>query len=190
MSLPKRNPLIKVLYGSLILLMLVFLGWTYTEPFMAEASGLKEAEAPQQNLFHVNKQRIAGLQTTIILDDTAESQINKAWEDLFQKKVAEDLKVEDKLKVYAVYYYFNLHKNRVQLILGYPVDKNTIVPFKLSSIDIPADDYIRVEDGLVLESWNHSEKFSQPLKYEKDFEVYELNNFYKVKNQTAYLSVQ
>ena len=34
MPLPKRNPVIKVLYGSLILLMFVFLGWTLAEPFL------------------------------------------------------------------------------------------------------------------------------------------------------------
>lgn len=191
MSLPKRHPVIKVLYYRMILPMFVFLGWTYTEPFIVEAAKLKEvAEVTENNLFQVKKQRVAGLKTTIILDETAQSQINKTWEDLFQKKVAEELKIEDKLKVYAVYYYFNLQKNRVQLILGYPIDKNTIVPFKLSSINIPSGDYIQINDGLVLESWNHSQQFSKPLKHEKDFEVYELDSFFKVKNQTAYLSVQ
>ncbi|WP_370299085.1 hypothetical protein [Pontibacterium sp.] len=199
MSLPKRNGLIRVMYGLSMIGMFVFLGneavsYASEPPAPAKAKAAEpvarsvapETTAPNTLPIKQNKLlKVQGISTVLNLDGDVEAQINQHWLAFAESKLANSL--PQSREVYAVYSDYDNKRNSVSLTLGF-AKQGSVVGTVTATIDTGL--YLPVSGKTVLESWQKPDLSAQSLRYETDYERWVLDKNYQPVRVTAHLGLR
>jgi hypothetical protein len=131
MDLPKRNPIIHLLYILCVLSMLPFLIWIHWQTSALAATSeqihavqlSKLDQKSKLNQTHTSQTQIkqpkmiSGVSAVIALENS-EQQIEKLWANFGYAKLI-DLLAKNNNRVYVVYTDFNAQKRTVNLTLGF-----------------------------------------------------------------------
>lgn len=205
MSLPKRNGLIRVVYGISMAGMFVFLGSeavSYasepSEPVAnassnAVQSTVRAAEhtpsiqpaatktLPVQQHTPLN---IHGIRTVLMLEGDVTAQINQHWQTFADSELAQAM--PQTREVYAVYNNYDSGDNSVTLTLGFT--RQGAVPGSRAIIESGL--YLPEADKTVLEAWQKPNISADALRYKSDYERWILDENYQPASVTAYLGLR
>jgi len=199
MSLPKRNGLIRVVYGLSMIGMFVFLGneavsYASGPPAPAEAKAVKprEPSAARQtmatNTLPIKQGtplKVQGVSTVLNLDSDVDAQINQHWLTFAQSELANSL--PQSREVYAVYSDYDNKHNSVNLTLGFVI-QDPVAGTVTATINTGL--YLPVSGKTVLESWQKPDLSAQSLRYETDYERWILDKNYQPVRVTAHLGLR
>lgn len=198
MALPKRNVVLRIIYGLAMLGMFGFLFWQ-SVPFDANGNNLFSNNAPTeassstalppQKRYETVKlytRKVGGITTTLDLSEPLESQINQHWLNFANSPLAADLPQHNQ-QVYAVYHHYDSQHSVVQLTLGFihvgDRQYDTVVT-------LAAGLYLKLPHQSVLEGWQQADTFPGALRFDADYEIYHLNPDFQPESQITFLALK
>jgi len=199
MSLPKRNGLIRVMYGLSMVGMFVFLGTeaiSYTEKPTPQAAvklaePIANAPAPRATVSNVlpiqqnQPLRVNGLSTVLNLNGDIDAQISHHWLSFVESEQVKFLPLSR--EVYAVYSDYDSDRSTVSLTLGF-IKQGPVLGAATATINKGM--YLPVSGKTVLESWQKPDVSAQSLRYETDYEQWTLDKHYQPVGVTAHLGLR
>lgn len=199
MSLPKRNGLLRVVYGLSMIGMFIFLGnetvsYASEPPATAETKTAKPAASatvPQTvaaNALPIKQNKplkVQGVSTVLNLDGDVEAQIHQHWMTFAESTLANSL--PQSREVYAVYSDYDSERNSVSLTLGF-TKHGQIIGAVTATINIGT--YLPLSGKTVLESWQKPGLSDQSLRYKTDYEHWVLDKNYQPVSVTAHLGLR
>ena len=228
MSLPKHNPLMRLFYVGLVLLMFVFMVmvirvyWPHDsqinqhEVYSNKADDVQTERTSSANLSNVgyinisekgkvgalNKEQgisgktqknkvfrrpklsVSGIEGTLNLNASIKTQLETLWGDFYKLDTQRHLPgLSRSNKVYLIYKSFDHQRQSIEVLIGYQYSLKQTSSV-VSSIQLPKGKYL-LRDS-VLATWDDPEDL--PLKYQLDYEVFEVDEYFNVSHQRAFLS--
>lgn len=151
-------------------------GETRSQASLAKTQAMSE--------FYIN-----GKQYSIYLGDDAEGQINKAWMDFAEQNLLSYFKqLVDPKVLYQSYSGYSADTQSVNILIGYASEEKLSLPNGYMSVRIPAGNYWQAES--VLTAWNNVTALPVTLTFQADYERFEVDDYFRVQLQTAYLNVK
>lgn len=192
-QLPKRNPIILLLYAVLVMGMFSFIIWTSLpydnqgNALFAGTSSQSEGTADKQRVTQLTPLNIAGIQQVLDLRRPLEPQYIQLWNRFESADLISVLNPQKPKRVYLVFGEYSDTDQTVSVVLGYPNQSEEKPSW--SSIDISPGTYLKQKNTSVIDVWSGAEPSANALLFRSDFEIYQLDDGYKLKSQTAFLSV-
>lgn len=142
---------------------------------------------PTQKTIHASYLHgVVGLSSTLYLNHDVQSQMEEIWSQLYGAKVYQMLEREvDRHRLFMVYKGWNAKQNSVELVFGYESQTFPLVGTGLERVEIPNKKYRAA--STVLDAWN---KDQGSLRYQMDYEVYEVDAYFDIQSLQAYVSVR
>ncbi|TQV87156.1 GyrI-like domain-containing protein [Aliikangiella coralliicola] len=207
MTLPRHNLILRTAYILLVLFMFAFMGmlvrayWPEPESFSYSESEAEQVnssdkltgrvsthtnEASSENVRFLSTTKVLGIRKNLYLNRDIPMQMESLWAELYATKLHDWFPAENgKRSIYLVYSQYDEEQQSVELTLGFEVGDEGENATGFASISLPQGNY--VSRNSVLESWQNPGELA--LKYEVDFEVYEVNAQFQVLSQRAYLAI-
>lgn len=202
MSLPKRNVLIRVVYGVSMVGMFVFLGSEAVSyatlpsastqevtatpvPQPARQRAATEQPDPTLPIRQATPFKVNGISAELDLNGDVNAQINQHWLAFANSKLVESL--PQSREVFAVYSNYNETRNSVSLTLGFAKQGPVIGP---AYVTVNTGLYLPITGKTVLESWQKPDISAQSLRYETDYEQWILDTNYQPVRVTAHLGLR
>jgi len=190
-QMPRRNPLIRLLYGTGLVGMFGFIGWI-AQPdsqylvwvgLIAPAHAAETDNAEQQTGF-----AIAGVSATLQLQQPVDRQLAPLWQQLAERDYARALNSPEPGTLYLVYSAPRDNYREVTVTAGYRIgpkgDQQGLV-----RASVPTGHYLSRPGSTVLASWADSQ-LQPKLTFSTDFERYQLGTDYSIQQQTAFVGVE
>ncbi|MCO7224939.1 GyrI-like domain-containing protein [Pleionea sp. CnH1-48] len=161
----------------------------------ATASSNPSSSVPKENMtghspFKVEKRlptRVVGIAKRLQLNQDIESQVEQLWMELYKTNLHQFAKgVQIKNQVYMVYRDYNQQRQSVEVVVGYSTNASADANDGFYSLAIPGGNYM-VERS-VLATWKDPRNV--PLAYRIDYEVYDIDQYFQVASQRAFLSIR
>ena len=198
MALPKRNLGLRILYGISMLGMFGFLFWQ-SLPLDANGNNLLSSEkssvvtpstatTPKKHYQTVkhDTRKVGGITTTLDLSKHLNNQIDQHWLDFAHSPLAADLSQHNQ-QVYAVYHNYDEQRSTVQLTLGFVHIKDRQYS---SEVTLAAGRYLKLPRTSVLEGWQQAETLPKALRFQADYEIYQLDPDFLPKSQITFLALK
>lgn len=205
MALPKHNPFLRACYLLILLATAAFMAlimrvdWPTTAtageaksnlqapPTMAEEAPANLDSKPISNLVTRPEVRLYGLSRRIDFDGDVRAQVEALWTDLYNRNIPRHIaEIEAPHTLYMVYHDYQQATQSALVYLGYNVSED-INPREQEVVTvIPAGRYMATDS--VLSAW--AQPLNPSLTYTNDYEVFEVDAFFEVQSQQAFLSVR
>mgnify|MGYP000219566332 FL=1 len=227
MSLPKHNPLLRVLYMSLVLFMFAFMMavirmyWpddsqvseytdysAYESPLETVKSNhavtrdnksladvhktqkeklpkvMTKSTARQPELFRRPRFTVTGIERMLNLSANMQVQLEGLWADFYNLDTQQHLPgLSRSNKVYLVYKSYDHDSQSIEVLIGYQYAMQNLSS-QVKSVELPKGKYIKRDS--VLATWDNPQDL--PLSYQLDYEVYEVDEYFNISGQRAFLS--
>jgi len=228
MSLPKHNPLLRVLYMSLVLFMFAFMmavirmywpddsqvseyhdysayenSLEASQPNGAVGIGnesLSDAQNTQNNklpkvltkitsnepeLFRRPRFTVTGIERRLNLAVNMQAQLEGLWTDFYNLDTQQYLPgLSRSNKVYLVYKSYDHDTQTIEVLIGYQYAMQKLSG-QVKSVELLKGKYIKRDS--VLATWDDPQDLA--LKYQLDYEVYEVDEYFNISSQRAFLSI-
>ncbi len=129
---------------------------------------------------------MGGLSTTLDLNGDLDAQINSHWQRFANSALAVELPRHQN-RVYAVYHDYDADLQRLRLTLGFITVGDRQYN---STVTLQAGRYLELPEQTVLDSWQNASRLPGNLRYETDYERYQLNRYMQPVSQVAYVAVK
>jgi len=205
MTLPKRNPLLWTLYILLVISMFVFMATVSYMGLPEEGNfntvTVQEAQAdysyPEDSNAVINKMNgitdmpeitlvVKPYPTKITLNNNLDAVINRVWEEFYSDQTIHQF-AEQERTVYALYSDYDSSSNTMEVALGYRIN-NKAKHSSMHYVTLSAGQYYQAES--IVDGWQQAANLPITFTFENDFEIYQLDNQYKVISQQAFIGIQ
>lgn len=198
MALPRRNIGLRILYSISMLGMFGFLFWQ-SLPLDANGNPLLASEKPSvvrpatattpeqryQTVKH-DTRKVGGITITLDLRENLNSQIDQHWLNFARSPLAADLSQHNQ-QVYAVYHNYDEQRATVQLTLGFVHARDQQYS---SVVTLAAGRYLKLPRTSVLEGWQQAETLPGVLRFQADYEIYQLAPDFQPESQITFLALK
>ena len=188
--LPKRNSMIVIIYSLLILFMFFFLSAVLYFHLPQQKTNV-HAELTDNTVVQQPQKIVLGKYYSLPLSGQYKVLLNHAWEDFYQDKNINRLAhPKNEKEVYQIYSNYNAAENKVDILIGYLVDKTQKVSSPYDVLTLASGKYLKTQS--VLDTWYQAQanKPAVNINYQYDYEQIQLDEQYAIHSQTAYLSVE
>lgn len=192
MPLPKRNIIVRIAYGGLMIGMFAFLIGvaitTYEEYAAYQASPDQTASSSDYAPFgqQIVGFRIAGVGATVRLNANAEQQINALWEQFAGRDLATLTGTRKPKTVYVVYTRTRPDAESMTVTIGYPVATSFSGESWMSITRVPDAKRMEVRAKSALDFWFTGQGTDPSLSRRADFDVYQLDENYNIAGMVSY----
>lgn len=188
--LPKRNSIIVILYSLLIIFMFFFLS-AVLYFHLPQQKTSTEAELADNTVVQQPQKIVLGKYYRLPLSEQYQVLLSHAWEDFYKDKHINQLaQPENTKEVYQIYSNYDATENKVDILIGYLVDKAAKASSPYEVVTLASGKYLQTTS--VLDTWEQAQnsQATTPLNYQYDYEHIQLDEHYAIHSQTAYLSVE
>ena len=192
MPLPKRNIIIRLAYGGLMIGMFAFLigvsVTTYEEYATYQAAPAQAVPRPDPSQFgqQVDGFLIAGVGATVRLDADTERQINALWEQFAGQDFATLTGTREPKTVYVAYSRARPDASQMTVTIGYPVPASFSGDSGISITSIPGATRMEVRAKSALDFWFAEHGTGPSLSRRADFDIYQLDDKYNIAGLVSY----
>lgn len=188
--LPKRNSIIVILYSLLIIFMFFFLS-AVLYFHLPQQKTSTEAELADNTVVQQPQKIVLGKYYRLPLSEQYQALLSHAWEDFYKDEHINQLaQPENTKEVYQIYSNYDATENKVDILIGYLVDKAAKASSPYEVVTLASGKYLQTTS--VLDTWEQAQNSQAtiPLNYQYDYEHIQLDEHYAIHSQTAYLSVE
>ena len=138
----------------------------------------------QPELFRRPKFTVTGMERSLNLSTDMQPQLESLWADFYNLDTQQYLPgLSRSDKVYVIYKSYDHNTQSIEVLIGYQYAMQKLSN-QVKSVELPNGQYIKRDS--VLATWDNPQDLA--LKYKLDYEVYELDEYFNIGSQRAFLS--
>ncbi len=135
-------------------------------------------------LFRRPKFTVTGIERSLNLSTDMQPQLESLWADFYKLDTQRYLPgLSRSNKVYVIYKSYDHSSQSIEVLIGYQYSV-VQVSKQVSRIELPKGKYFKRKS--VLATWDDPQDLA--LKYQLDYEVYEVDEYFNISSQRAFLS--